>query len=66
MAYMIDPNLCTACGACELECPNAAISMGELVYKIDPDKCQECQGKYDSPQCAHVCPIPNTCVPATG
>jgi ferredoxin len=66
MAYMIDPNLCTSCGACELECPNSAISMGELVYKIDPDKCQECKGKYDRPQCAHVCPIPNTCVPATG
>jgi ferredoxin len=34
------------------------------VYVIDPDKCQECKGKYDKPQCANVCPVPDTCVPA--
>lgn len=64
MAYMIDPNLCMACGACEVECPNSAISMKDVVYEIDPSKCQECKGKYDAPQCANVCPVPNTCVPA--
>jgi len=64
MAYMIDPDLCTACGACEFECPNSAIAMEGMVYVIDPDKCQECKGEYDSPQCATVCPVPDTCVPA--
>ena len=66
MAYMIIPTLCTACGACEFECPNEAISMAGDVYAIDPDKCQECKGHYDSPRCAIVCPISDTCVPASG
>jgi ferredoxin len=64
MAYQIIADNCTACGACEAECPNDAISMGRDVFVIDPDKCTECQGKYDSPQCASVCPIDDTCVPA--
>jgi ferredoxin len=64
MAYMIDPSLCTACGACEFECPNSAISMSDLVYVIDATKCKECAGHHDSPRCAQVCPIDNCCVPA--
>ena len=64
MAYMIDPSLCTACGACEFECPNSAISASESVYVIDPTKCLECKGHFDSPRCAEVCPINDTCVPA--
>jgi ferredoxin len=64
MAYQIIATLCTSCGACELDCPNEAISMGSFVYKIDPNKCTECQGFHDSPQCASVCPVPETCVPA--
>ncbi|HEY1931497.1 MAG TPA: 4Fe-4S dicluster domain-containing protein [Acetobacteraceae bacterium] len=64
MAYQIIAALCTSCGACELDCPNAAISMGSFVYTIDPAKCTECKGFHDAPQCASVCPVPNTCVPA--
>ena len=64
MAYMIVASNCSACGACEFECPNEAISMGTDVYVIDPDKCQECKGKHDSPRCATVCPLDDTCVPA--
>lgn len=64
MAYRIDPDMCSACGACEFECPNSAISMNGLVYEIDASKCQECKGKYDSPRCATVCPIDDTCIPA--
>ncbi len=64
MAYQIIAALCTSCGACELDCPNAAISMGSFVYKIDPTKCTECKGFHDAPQCASVCPVANTCVPA--
>jgi ferredoxin len=27
---------CINCGACEDECPNGAISMGEEIFVIDP------------------------------
>lgn len=47
---------CIACGSCEDECPVEAISEGEEYYKIDPDKCVECVGHYDEPQCVEVCP----------
>jgi ferredoxin len=25
--------------------------------EIDPDKCTECVGHFDEPQCAEVCPV---------
>ncbi len=31
-------------------------------YYIVPDKCTECQGFHDEPQCAAVCPV-DACVP---
>ena len=62
MAYKIVTSQCSACGACEFECPNAAISMKNDAYKIDPGKCTECDGA--EPKCAAVCPVPKTCVPA--
>ncbi|MGO9772359.1 MAG: 4Fe-4S binding protein [Roseiarcus sp.] len=63
MAYQIIADLCTSCGACELDCPNEAISMGSLVYVIDPDKCTECKGFHDEPQCVSLCPVLGCCVP---
>jgi len=48
---------CINCGACEPECPTEAISEGPEIYVIDPNKCVECEGYYDSPQCAAVCPV---------
>jgi ferredoxin len=65
MAYQIVAKLCTSCGACEFDCPNAAISLGRYAYVIDPAKCNECKGFHDKPQCASVCPIPRCCIPAT-
>ena len=56
MAYKITDE-CISCGACESECPNNAISEGETTYVIDPDKCTECVGAFDSSQCADVCPV---------
>ena len=47
---------CIMCGACEPECPNEAISEGEDTYVIDSDKCTECVGAFDEPQCVGVCP----------
>jgi ferredoxin len=50
-------NECINCDVCEPECPNDAITMGEEYYEINPDKCTECQGHYDTPQCMEVCPV---------
>lgn len=61
MAYKITEE-CILCGACEPECPNDAISEGEEVYVIDPDRCTECVGFYDESQCASVCPV-DCCIP---
>jgi len=64
MAYQIIADNCTSCSACETECPTGAISMKKGVYVINPKVCTECDGHYASPQCASVCPVEDTCVPA--
>jgi len=56
MAFKITEE-CINCGACEPECPNAAITAGEMTYLIDPAKCTECVGSHSDPQCAAVCPV---------
>ena len=56
MAYLINDD-CISCGACEAECPNAAISEGETIYIIAPDKCTECVGSHESSRCVEVCPV---------
>lgn len=56
MALLID-DTCINCDMCEPECPNQAISMGEEIYYIDPERCTECVGHYDKPTCVSVCPI---------
>ena len=48
---------CINCDVCEPECPNEAISQGDEIYVIDPAKCTECVGHYDTPQCVEVCPV---------
>ena len=48
---------CINCGACEPECPNTAITAGDSIYLIDPEKCTECVGAYDTPRCVEVCPV---------
>ena len=47
---------CISCGACEPECPNAAITAGDSIYVIDPEKCTECVGAHDAPKCVEACP----------
>lgn len=64
MAYKIIASQCTTCGACEFECPNKAISEKGGVMWIDAAKCTECEGQFDTQQCAAVCPVDGTCVPA--
>ncbi|WP_371186443.1 YfhL family 4Fe-4S dicluster ferredoxin [Thalassotalea maritima] len=48
---------CINCDMCDPECPNTAIYMGEEIYEIDPNRCTECVGHYDTPQCVAACPI---------
>lgn len=60
MALIIDED-CINCDVCEPECPNEAIYMGEEIYEIDWEKCTECVGHYDEPQCVEVCPV--DCIP---
>lgn len=40
--------------------PHAPVSVD--VYYITPNKCTECQGFHEEPQCAAVCPV-DCCVP---
>jgi len=76
MALMINEE-CINCGACEPECPNTAIYEGGVEYELNgethpplsedlyyivPEKCTECVGFYDEPQCSSVCPV-DACVP---
>ena len=56
MSLMITDE-CINCDVCEPECPNEAISQGETIYQIDPNKCTECIGHYDTPQCVEDCPV---------
>ena len=60
MALMITDE-CINCDVCEPECPNGAISQGDEIYIIDPNKCTECVGHFDEPQCQQVCPV--DCIP---
>jgi ferredoxin len=50
MATMID-GICIRCGACETECPNDAISLGDDIFVIDPDLCSECVGVGETQKC---------------
>lgn len=60
MSLMITDE-CINCDVCEPACPNQAISAGEEYYVIDPNRCTECVGHYDEPQCVRVCPV--ECIP---
>jgi len=62
MAYKIVSSSCTACSACEPECPNVAIVEKNGTFIIKPEKCTECIGHYDEPQCVAACPVENTVI----
>lgn len=61
MAVIIDDS-CITCDACLQNCPVDAIvddlenPTGENRYYVHPEKCVECVGIYDDPQCAGICP----------
>lgn len=60
MALMITDE-CINCDVCEPACPNQAIYMGPEIYEIDPSRCTECVGHYETSQCVEVCPV--DCIP---
>ena len=60
MSLMITDE-CINCDVCEPACPNQAISQGEVIYEIDPNRCTECVGHFGEPQCVVVCPV--DCIP---
>ena len=41
---------------------DSQVAISDEVYYIVPDKCTECKGFHDEPQCAAVCPV-DCCVP---
>lgn len=55
MAYIILED-CTGCDRCVDDCPNEAITEGDEIYLIDPNKCTECVGANEESQCVAVCP----------
>ena len=55
MAMTINED-CINCAACETECPNEAITVGDAIYLIDAATCTECEGEGDQ-HCIEVCPV---------
>ena len=61
MAVIIN-DTCITCDACLQQCPVNAIvddmsnPTGKKQYYVQPEKCVECVGIYDDPQCAAICP----------
>ncbi len=56
MSYKI-PEDCIFCGTCAEECPTKAIYEGETQFHVDPKKCNECAGFFESPRCTESCPL---------
>lgn len=52
---------CINCDVCEPACPNQAIYQGVEIYEIDPERCTECVGHFNIPQCRSLCPV--DCIP---
>lgn len=61
MAVIIDES-CITCDACLQNCPVNAIvddmnnPTRESRYYVQPEKCIECVGVFENPQCAAICP----------
>ncbi|MBI4714882.1 MAG: YfhL family 4Fe-4S dicluster ferredoxin [Nitrospirae bacterium] len=63
MALLIVTDQCISCDACIPECPNDAIIKQKSTYFIEWEKCTECVGFYEDPQCVEVCPVDDCCIP---
>jgi len=49
-------------------CPSKAIFMSSKAghFRINPNKCTECEGDYQDTQCASICPIEGAILDANG
>jgi len=54
---MVITETCINCGNCEPTCPNQAIAARDNLYVIHHERCTECAGAFDSPQCVDACPV---------
>ena len=54
---LIITDACGNCDVCEPECPYQAISQGEEIYVIDPHRCTESVGHFDTQQSVEVCQV---------
>ena len=57
---------CVNCFACMIVCPNEAIYESKPHFMVDSRKCTECEGDYDTPQCATICPVEEAILDASG
>lgn len=55
MALLVGED-CINCDVCQSLCPNGAITQGDSSALIDPQRCTECMGYFDGPQCVENCP----------
>ena len=40
----------------------STVCVSICIYIITHDRCTECVGHFDEPQCAAVCPVDNCCI----
>jgi ferredoxin len=57
----LEGNIVTPSGV-KVDADEAQEPIDDEVYYIVPDKCTECKGFHDEPQCAAVCPV-DCCIP---
>ena len=59
---------CVNCYACQMVCPTGAIrkTNDDRHFTIKQEKCTECVGGFDDPQCASICPIEEAIVDGLG
>lgn len=57
---------CVNCFACMIVCPNEAIYESKPHFMVNPHKCTECEGDFDAPQCATICPVEEAILDAQG
>ncbi len=57
---------CVNCFACMMVCPNEAIYEAKPHFMVNPRKCTECEGDFDTPQCATICPVEEAILDAGG
>lgn len=61
---------CINCEACLPLCPNKAILVAAPPqfphFMIVAERCNECAGDHDVPQCASICPVEGAIIDALG